>query len=297
MAAIIQDDTTITHRFAAAPLVLMPLAVVLLGDGLPAWVFMWALALSIFAGLKWLTYVDDQAARDAPLLRRLGYLFLWPGMDAGSFFLKREVVPRPLMGQWCLALAKLTFGLGLIGAAIQIAIAGYPLAAAWTAMVGIVFALHFGLFHVLALGWQRAGFAARPIMDAPVLSASVSDFWGRRWNRAFRDLGHRYVFRPLHRRLGAAGATMAVFVASGVVHDVVISLPARGGFGLPTLYFAIQGLGLLLERSEFARRIGLRHGPPARVFCFVVVLVPLPLLFHWPFAEYVILPMLHFLGA
>ena len=54
----------------------------------------------------------------------------------------------------------------------------------------LVLVLHFGSFHLLSCGWRFAGVQARPLMDRPLASASVSEFWGRRWNTAFRDLTH-----------------------------------------------------------------------------------------------------------
>ena len=68
--------------------------------------------------------------------------------------------------------------------------------------------------------------------------------WGKRWNLGFRQLAHELIFRPLYRTLGPETAGFLVFTASGLIHDLVISLPARGGYGLPTLYFLIQGAGV-----------------------------------------------------
>jgi alginate O-acetyltransferase complex protein AlgI len=183
----------------------------------------------------------------------------------------------------------------LIAAAASI-VEREPLIAAWTGMTGIVFALHFGLFHLLSVAWRRAGVDAQPIMDAPVAAASLSEFWGSRWNLAFRDLAHNYVFRPLVSRVGLAGATLAVFLVSGIVHDAVISIPARGGFGLPTLYFLIQGAGVLFQRSRLGKRLGTRRGWTGWVFCAVMVLGPVGLLLHRAFIERVIVPMLADVG-
>ena len=82
----------------------------------------------------------------------------------------------------------------------------------------------------------------------------------------FRQLAHELVFQPLHKRLGAATAGLTVFVASGLIHDLVISLPARAGYGLPTIYFVVQGLGVVLERSNAGKRFGLRQGAQGRLF-------------------------------
>src|SRR5690242_9799595 len=59
------------------PLLLLPVAVVLLAPPeWPRWAFMWALAFSIYAGCKWLTWRRTPAAA-APWWRHVGYLFAW----------------------------------------------------------------------------------------------------------------------------------------------------------------------------------------------------------------------------
>ena len=278
------------------PLAALPPAVWLLCAELPPWILMWALALSIYAGFKWLTYADRAQAVEAPLRRSLGYLLLWPGMNARSFLGSSRNDASPFVGEWLAAFAKTAFGLFLVLGVVPLAL-DQVLLAGWAGMAGMAFIFHFGIFHVLSLSWRRGGIDAEPIMKAPIAASSLSDFWGRRWNLAFRDLARAYVFRPFVRRLGVPGATMAVFVVSGIVHDLVISLPARSGWGLPTLYFVIQGFGLLFERSRFGRRIGFGTGYGGRLFCLVVTLGPVWMLFHPPFVERVVIPMLTAIGA
>src|SRR5205085_8727242 len=119
----------------------------------------------------------------------------------------------------------------------------HPLLLGWSGMLGLVLLLHFGLFRLIALLWQRAGVDAQPLMLEPARATSLADFWGRRWNTGFHQLAHRLVFRPLLRPLGPAAAVLATFFLSGLIHDLVISVPARAGFGLPTAYFMLPGLG------------------------------------------------------
>lgn len=279
------------------PLAILPTTVLVVDFHWPPWVWMWTLAFAIYFGMKWLTFADCPAAADAPLGRVLGYLLLWVGMDAEAFFATPPSnVARPAFLEFVFAVFKTLFGVALVGVVPSLLETNWLLAG-WVGMIGIVFSLHFGAMHILSVSWRAAGVDAPPIMNAPILSANLTDFWGQRWNRAFHDLAHRYMFQPLHARLGVAGTTLAVFAASGLIHDLVISLPARGGYGLPTIYFLIQGVALLVERSRFGRQLGLRRGLMGRAFGATVVLAPVPLLFPVSFIDRVILPTIAAIGV
>lgn len=281
------------------PLVVLPGAVVLLlPPGWPPWALMWLLAAAIFIGCKWLTW-RRSAVRGVPPGRSLGYLLAWPGLDADSFLggARSAPPPRPARSEWLLALVKLAVGLlVLFGLARQVP-PGQPYLVGWTGMVGLVLVLHFGTFHLVSCAWRWTGVAARPLMDWPLASTSLASFWGRRWNTAFRDLTHRFLFRPLTRWLSPAGAIVAGFAFSGVIHDVVISVPADGGYGGPTLFFLLQGAGVLAERSRAGRTLGLGGGGRGWLFTVTLLLVPAPLLFHWPFVTRVMVPFLQALEA
>jgi hypothetical protein len=153
--------------------------------------------------------------------------------------------------------------------------ARHPLLVGWAGMIGMVLLLHFGSFALISLVWRRDGIDAMPLMNRPVSAKSLGDFWGRRWNTAFHQLAHGLAFRPLQRAIGPAGAVLGTFLLSGLVHDLIISVPARGGYGLPTAYFVIQGVGVLIER-RFAR---------GRLLTLLFTLGPLFLLFHPPFSH------------
>ncbi len=127
-------------------------------------------------------------------------------------------------------------------------------------------------------------------MRWPILADSLGDFWGRRWNAGFRDLAFGLLFARLAAILPARAAALAVFLASGLIHEMVITLPARSGYGWPTIYFLIQGAGLLTERSRFGRRLGLRHGIAGRCFALAVVVIPIGVLFPPPFVLGVMVP-------
>ncbi len=84
----------------------------------------------------------------------------------------------------------------------------------WLGMLGLIFLLHFGLFHVLSCVWRSAGIQAVPLMNQPNRANSLAEFWGQRWNLAFRDLTHRYLFRPWQRRFGSTAALSISFLVS-----------------------------------------------------------------------------------
>jgi D-alanyl-lipoteichoic acid acyltransferase DltB (MBOAT superfamily) len=164
-------------------------------------------------------------------------------------------------------------------------------------MVGLILLLHFGIFDLVSAGWRSFGVDAPPIMEAPLRSTSIGEFWGRRWNGAFNQLAFRHVFQPLVRRLGRTLATLCAFLASGLVHELVISLPVNAGYGLPTAYFLLQGAALVSEHTACAKRLGLGHGTLGWLFTMVVVASPAPWLFHPTFVRGVIIPFMKTIHA
>ena len=134
-------------------------------------------------------------------------------------------------------------------------------------------------------------------MSFPLRSTSLSEFWGERWNLGFRQLSYDLIFRPLLKICGAVVASFLVFLASGLIHDFVISFPARGGYGLPTAYFILQGVGVTIERSNFGKRLALRNGLRGWLFTAVFTIAPLFWLFHPLFVLRVILPLMQAIHA
>ena len=86
---------------------------------------------------------------------------------------------------------------------------------------------------------------------------------------------------------------MIAFAVSGLIHELVISLPAGAGYGLPTGYFLLQGLAVLAGRQWNV----LRNGISGWVFTMLVVAGPAYWLFHPPFIKNVILPFMRAIGA
>jgi hypothetical protein len=263
-------------------------------DALPAWVVMWGCAGAVFAGCKWLTWRDVSPA--ASPLRHAGYLLAWPGLDARGFFDRRDHAEPVRWTEWLRGVVALSTGTWMFFALARTATRDLYLAG-WIGMVGLILMLHFGTFQLLSCAWRLAGIRARPLMNRPLAATSLADFWGRRWNTAFRDLTHRFLFQPLASRFGTRCGIVAGFLFSGVVHDLVISGPAGGGYGGPTLYFTLQGAGMLAERSALGRRLALGHGWRGWLFTMTVLVAPIRLLFHLPFVVGVIVPFMHSLGA
>ena len=276
-------------------LAILPLLALTTKPLLPAWEFMWLMAFAIFFGCKWLT-LGIAVARDgrACPFRATAYLLAWPGMDAARFFspdLSARVPRSAMLKTVGLAVVRILLGSGLLfGIARQ---STNPILIGWIGMVGMILILHFGLFALLNAGWRALRVDARPIMEQPLRSTSVAEFWGRRWNGAFNDLALGLVFRPIARRSGVAVATLIAFTVSGLIHELVISLPAGAGYGLPTSYFFVQGLAVLIERKSTV----LRSGLTGWLFTMIVVAGPAYWLFHPAFVRNVIVPFMHAIGA
>jgi D-alanyl-lipoteichoic acid acyltransferase DltB (MBOAT superfamily) len=158
---------------------------------------------------------------------------------------------------------------------------------------GLSLLIHFGLFNVLAGLWRLCGADCRALFRDPLKSTSLHEFWSRRWNLAFSQMTALSVFRPLKGIVGDRMATMSAFLFSGLLHELAISLPARSGYGLPLLYFALHATAMYIENALA------RAGSPVdsvrwigRLWTMAWLVLPLPILFHQPFLRGCVWPLI-----
>lgn len=260
---------------------------------LPAWGFMWSLCFAIFLFCKILSLL--KMLRSGVVMdvgRKLAYILLWPGMDAMAFATNivtpHKINPKELV----LALLKMMFGLVCFFVIARLIPLSLDLLRGWIGMLGLIFTLHFGVFHLLALFWQGRGVGVKPLFRSPASATSLGEFWGGRWNDAFRQLSHDFIYLPMRPYFGRLPTLMLVFLISGLIHEAVISLPAGGGYGLPTMYFLVQGVGMMLERSRQGVRLGLGTGKRGWLFVVMCTATPAFWLFHPVFVRQVILPFM-----
>lgn len=259
-------------------------------QNLPPWMVMWFWAGGLFLGGKLAMLILHRPWKQAPWWRVPAYTFLWPGMDTRPWIARRNAGNRTPQTPVIAALLKMLLGALLLWiVAPHIAM---PLARGWVGMIGLIFLLHFGSFHLLAIFWQGTGVPVVPIMQNPVGATTLTGFWGRRWNRAFRDLVYPLLFHPLARRLRPQGALGITYLISGLAHELVISVPARAGYGLPTLYFLLQAFGIGLEK-----RFPLKHPVTGWLRTHFFTTAPVFILFHPPFVERVMIPFFNLIGA
>jgi hypothetical protein len=271
-----------------------------LRNAVPAWAWAWALIFAFFGAMKLLTWRRTPAPK-ASLWLQLGYLFAWPGLDARTFFhstAARDEPVDPRVG--VVALGKLLLGAALFWCAARIVPFDWPLLRGWVGVVAVAIGILGGFFQMLSWLWRAGGVDARPIMNRPLRSTSLNDFWSRRWNLAFHDFAERFLYRPLAARFNRAVATVGVFAFSGLLHEAVLSLPAGGGYGGPSLFFLAQLIGVAYERdSNFYRALQSSWADASivRGYAVIFLICPAGLLFHRPFIERVWLPFMHAVGA
>ena len=191
------------------PLIVLPAMVVgATWHGVPRWGIMWGVSVTLYFSVKWLIW-RSEARSATTIVRLIGWWIAWPGMDA-SRFLSLQSVPdqKPHRYDWWRGVFVIAAGCALLGAALGMVSQHWAFGGAWLGMFAIVFILHFGAFQILSCLWRSAGADARPIMNRPLASHRVAEFWGQRWNLAFRDAAHVAVFRPIARRYGAASVPL-----------------------------------------------------------------------------------------
>lgn len=259
----------------------------------PAGFRMLALIGALFIGMKAVVAVSDRLAGGKALSFTRWVLFAaaWPGMDLAPF--RGQRTPRQGAGR--LALQGSLCALG--GVATMLLAVPFWHATHWTFAITVLFFIgssllvHYGFFTLAAAFWRRMGFDVAPQFKDPFPSESLSEFWGRRWNLAFRDMTACVLYAPLKGRLGQGAALLLAFALSGLLHEVAISLPVQAGFGLPLGYFLLHGMLVGFERWGMDRGLRFR-GVGGRLWVYFWLIAPLPLLFHRPFLTGVIWPLI-----
>ncbi len=272
------------------PLMVATLAAFGVRNIMSGWAWMWTLCAALFLGCKWLVMAPEVRAGNVRFFKGIGFVLFWPGMDARAFFGKAIPGEKPAGAVLLGTVLRIVVGAVLVWTVAPLFFESEPLLAGWIGMVGFILVLHFGVMDLMAYFWRWRGVAATPLMRQPMKAKSLAEFWGKRWNTGFHTLAERFVFVPLRRKPGWRAATLATFGASGLIHDLVISVPARGGYGLPTLYFVIQGFGVLFEKTAIARRWEAGNGWRGWLFAMTLTVGPAFWVFHPEFILSVIVP-------
>jgi len=209
------------------------------------------------------------------------FTFLWFGMEPTAFTAKKRKLKwkkDALIGLSCL----------LVGLALSVVVANSETTVILMMFVPLSIAFHYGALRLLAAFWRLQGVAVRPLFRNPLACRGLADFWSKRWNLSFSQMMARAVQRPLTPRLGKRGALFVVFLASGLLHELAITVPVQAGYGLPTLYFILHGIFVLLEKDHWP--LWLKRG-----IALILVAAPLPILFPAEFTEHVIQFTLNYL--
>jgi len=209
------------------------------------------------------------------------YTTAWIGMNPIEFTTKEQVKYTFTKGILSLLIGAVIFYLSLIQTDMTIK--------AILVFTAVLFIFHFGLLDLNAQIWAALGRKTKPIMNEPWKALSLAEFWGKRWNMAFRDAAHQILFKPIRKSFGVKFAILSVFIFSGLVHETVISLPAEGGYGGPMVYFLLQYLGLCIQKeyTHFDNRF----------VTWLFLVMPLPLLFHKAFFLNVFIPFSNAIGG
>jgi hypothetical protein len=260
---------------------------------------MLAIIATTFTAMKPVAAIMSYADKPPVLTLRQWMAFAggWAGMRPQPF---ETLGNKPLPGAWPMIL----FGISRVIAGLLIVLLSHflvklPIAAyirymfvSGVLLVGFSLILHFGLLSIGAGMWRLSGVSSYYLFRKPATSISLAELWGKRWNLAFSEMTSVSVFRPLKNRIGAGAALIMSFIFSGLLHELAISVPVNHGYGLPTLYFALQGVLVLVEKMMAKYNFALlKNKVGARIWVFFWLVVPIPLLFHSYFINEIVWPL------
>lgn len=252
--------------------------------------------LSLLYSLKAVVHIEtfQKTKHRLSWLQYLAFSIFWPGMRPNLFanfpsqslgdsneFLKKGMI-RAIFG--CILVASSYLALRMYSGQLGLIVF------AALALLGLSMLLHFGLFNILVGLLRFFGVRCTTLFNSPGSSRSLQEFWSKRWNLAFSELTTISIYRPIASISSRRKAIWVSFISSGIFHEMAISFPAHGGYGLPTLYFVIHGIGIELENVFFknSKKLVILH----KLWTILFIVLPLPLLFHSYFINRIVLPFI-----
>lgn len=230
----------------------------------------------LMAGMKWVVY-SEWRKRDGDILawgRWLCFGALWFGMEPMAWTGKRRDISWKADALW-------GGGCCVTGAVLVYLMSVYRVSMLVPVFIAMSIGFHYGALRLLTAFWRFRGFPVRPLFRNPFVTKGFEDFWGKRWNLAYSQMMARAVKRPIQQKYGAKVALFCVFVISGLLHELAITVPVQAGYGLPTCFFLLQGIVTVLE---------IRESKVNAFLCGVSLVVGLHFLFPTAFVEAVIIP-------
>jgi hypothetical protein len=260
---------------------------------------MLAIIATTFTGMKVVAVICEYKGKvpGLSLLQWLAFTVGWVGMRAKPF---ETLGGKPVPQAWPI----IRFGISRVIAGVAIVLLAHQVVrlpsntglvyvvVSIMLLTGFSLILHFGLLGISAGTWRLAGVNTYVLFRQPAKATSLSEFWSKRWNLAFSEMTSMAIFRPLKNKTGSTIALMLAFLFSGLLHELALSVPVHSGYGLPTLYFFIQGIAVLVEKAMVLNKFTfLQHWFWARAWVFFWLILPMPLLFHEEFIKQIVWPL------
>jgi hypothetical protein len=232
---------------------------------------------------QWVVFASGWAGMRAEPFETLGQKSL---PNAGSMI--RFGISRVIIGLLLIGLAHL-----IITLSINPALSYFLITAILLVAMSLI--LHFGLLNISAGIWRLKGVNAYPLFRQPAKSINLTELWGKRWNIAFSEMTAIAIYRPVRDKYGNGTGLILAFAFSGLLHELALSLPVKTGYGLPMLYFMIQGIMVLIEKAlANYNPYFLQNKIIAHAWVFFWIVLPMPLLFHTAFIKQVVWPLAGF---
>lgn len=260
---------------------------------------MFALIATTFTAMKVIATTESYKDKPQGLTFRQWTAFAigWAGMRAQPF----ETLGQPALPEaWPkirFGVSRLLIGFALILLAHQLATLSvnthfFYFIITTILLMAFSLVLHFGLLSISAGMWRLSGAGTYYLFKTPAKAKTLNEFWSKRWNLAFSEMTSVAIFRPLKDKIGAAAALMIAFIFSGLLHELALSVPVNSGYGLPLLYFIIQGIMVIIERLLINYKASfLQNTVLARIWVFFWIVLPMPLLFHAQFINNILWPL------